>query len=57
MTVLLLKHHQNLGLAVPIQANEFDFEAYLADLGLSSYFSEGRKDGMKALIQRIQAIG
>jgi cysteine desulfurase/selenocysteine lyase len=67
MTVLLLKHaalSQEFG-AKQINDNKpersahlntFDYFHYLDELGLSSYFSEGRKDGMRALIERLMSF-
>ncbi len=36
------------------QTAEFDFSQYLSDLGLSTYFSVGRKDGIAQIIKRIE---
>jgi cysteine desulfurase/selenocysteine lyase len=35
---------------------EFNFIAYLSDLGLIKYFSQGRKDGVSNAIKRIKAL-
>jgi len=67
MAVLLLKHtalNQELKVSklepnkheqAPY-LNSFDYVQYLDELGLSSYFSEGRKDGMRALIKRLMSL-
>jgi cysteine desulfurase/selenocysteine lyase len=62
MAILLLKHaeiHAALTQNPDIDpaANQgFDYLFYLEQLGLSSYFSEGRKDGIRALVKRINSL-
>jgi cysteine desulfuration protein SufE len=34
----------------------FDFIAYLSEIGLIKYFSQGRKDGVSNAIKRIKAL-
>lgn len=62
MAILLLKHavitvapthNHHAGLAVE---HDFDYLQYLTELGLSTYFSEGRKDGVKAMVKRIKSF-
>jgi sulfur transfer protein SufE len=36
--------------------DEFDYESYLQSLGLSDYFSAGRKDGIRIILQRLKLI-
>lgn len=38
------------------ELSEFDLNDYLNDLGLNHYFSKGRRDGIKKIIQRIQEL-
>jgi sulfur transfer protein SufE len=37
-------------------SRSFDYSAYLSDLGLSAFFSESRRDGVHAVIQRIKSF-
>lgn len=52
MTVLLEKAN-DLSLH---EIAPFDFDAYLNDLGLADYFSQGRKDGIGNAIKRIKIL-
>lgn len=38
------------------EVGSFDINAYLAQLGLSHYFSQGRRDGIQEIIKRIQTL-
>jgi cysteine desulfurase/selenocysteine lyase len=43
--------------ALPIQEiSNLDINAYFEDLGLSHYFSQGRRDGIQQIIKRIQIL-
>jgi cysteine desulfurase/selenocysteine lyase len=49
---LLLEKAQSLGKA----ANQFDYSSYLEDLHLTQYFSQGRRDGVGHVIERIKQL-
>lgn len=38
------------------EINSLDINAYFEDLGLSHYFSQGRRDGIQQIIKRIQSL-
>lgn len=43
--------------SLPIkEISSFDINTYLKDLGLSHYFSQGRRDGIQQIIKRIQVL-
>jgi cysteine desulfurase/selenocysteine lyase len=62
MAILLLKHAEiHAALTqnphIDLAANQcFDYLFYLEQLGLSTYFSEGRKDGIRALVKRLNSL-
>jgi hypothetical protein len=62
MAILLLKHAEIHAARAqspyvdPAANQGFDYLFYLEQLGLSSYFSEGRKDGIRALVKRINSL-
>nr|WP_136249540.1 aminotransferase class V-fold PLP-dependent enzyme [Ningiella ruwaisensis] len=64
LAVLLNKHAQLMFHRVSSDHNDdntfrpdtFDYEGYLRQLGLSAYFSQGRKDGVTQLIAKIRSL-
>lgn len=56
LAVLLLKHQQIVESEDDCAAADFDYLAYLKSIGLSDYFSVGRKDGVQAVLGRMRHI-
>jgi sulfur transfer protein SufE len=38
------------------EVSSFDITAYFEALGLSHYFSQGRRDGIQQIIKRVQSL-
>lgn len=54
LAVLILKYHQLAQCESARFAANFEYAKFLKELGLTDYFSSGRKDGVRAVIKRMQ---
>ncbi|WP_371193164.1 aminotransferase class V-fold PLP-dependent enzyme [Glaciecola sp. SC05] len=56
LAVLLLKHNHLLESQSKQHAARFDYLEYLNSLGLSDYFSTGRKDGVRSVVMKMRVL-